>query len=373
MIRVPGKNDDWVLVNQVRNPWGHVPMTGGGKSLPDGARVYMDRLLGQRRAVDPTSRRHHFVPQSYLREWSTDGTRVWTLDTSTGDVKHLGVKDVCVEENFYRVVGSDGLPHNRVELMFRVADEELRRVQILFDNLRDPEDLTFDDLIGLGVTMAIQRMRTVQQRRMQLQSNAWMVAQNPSRFTRLEGGPEKPYQLAGIHTQLLWSAMWNAADVLTSRQIEIWHDPLCRFMTCDAPVLVPFQRNIRPSLFDAPHILWPISPQRVVALSNNLQGEKAIIRHADGKMVGLVRQAVQQGRERRVFASDRQRDHLPVGKLFRRRAQVRVRCSPFTPDGEYVDPPGCCVETSETYADSPDVAVCRSGLHVPAPDMHTYR
>lgn len=367
-----GEAGEWVVVKRVRNPWGEVPLTGGGESLPPRARDYMGRLVAQQKANDPPSHRHHYVPQSYLRQWSTDGKRIWTLDTVTGSVKHLGVKDVCVEDNFYRVVGSDGFAHNRVELLFRVADEELRRVQLLFDSLEDPDVLEFDDLIGLGVSVAIQRMRTAQQRRLRLQQNAWLTAQNSSQFPNLDGGADDRYQLAGIHTQLLFSAMWEAADVLTTRQIEIWHDQRGRFMTCDAPVLVPFRQNVGPSLIAAPYVLWPISPNRVVALSNDPQGEKAVIREAVGKLVGLVRQAVEQRRERRIFASEQQRDRLPVGKRFRRRTQIRLRCSPRTLNGKHIPPPGCCVEMSEAFAAGPDVLLCNNGLHAPAPEMNIH-
>lgn len=368
-----GEAGQWDVVKRVRNPWGQVPSTAGGEALPPAARRYMDRLVAQQEAHDPPSHRHHYVPQSYLRQWSSDGRRVWTLDTSTGSVGHLGIRDVCVEDNFYRVADSDGRAHNRVELLFRVADEELRRVQLLFDGLKDPEVLEFDDLVGLGVSVAVQRMRTAQQRRLRLQHNAWLTAQNPSQFTNLDGGPDSPHRLAGIHTQLLFSAMWEAADVLTMRQIEVWEDERGRFMTCDAPVLVPFRRNARPSLIAAPHVLWPISPYRVVALSNDLQGEKAVIREADGRLVGLVRRAVEEGKERRIFASEQQRHRLPTGKLFRRRTQIRLRCSPYAPHGGQIPPPGCCVEMAEAFAAAPDVVLCDSGLHAPAPEMNPYK
>jgi len=206
----------------------------------------MDNLLGQQRAHDPVSRRHHYVPKSYLRQWSFDGKRVWTLDTVTRAVKPLGLTDVCVKENFYRVVGSDGTPHNRVELLFGVVDSELRRVQLLFDNLEDPDSLEFDDLVGLGVSMAVQRMRTLQQRRLQVQYSNWLTAQNSKEFQSIEDDADNPHRLAGFHTELLFKAMWEAADVLTTRQIEVWHDPQGRFMTCDAPVLVPVQTKRTP-------------------------------------------------------------------------------------------------------------------------------
>jgi hypothetical protein len=60
---------------------------------------------------------------------------------------------------------------------------------------------------------------------------------------------------------------------------------------------------------------------------------------------------------------------LPARKLFRRRTQVRLRCSNRGPRGEYVAPPGCVVKMSEAFADKPDVALCDQGLHSPAPEM----
>ncbi len=144
------------------------------------------------------------------------------------------------------------MPHNRVELLFGVVDEELRRVQRLFADLDDPATLAFDDLLGLGVAMAVQRMRTLQERRLHRQYNRWEIAQNPAENQSIDDDDGNPHRLAGIHTELLFKTMWEAAEVLTTRQIEVWHDPRDRFMTCDAPVLVPFAQRVRPSLWPRP-------------------------------------------------------------------------------------------------------------------------
>ena len=119
------------------------------------------------------------------------------------------------------------------------------------------------------------------------------------------------------------------------------------------------------------YIIWPVSPQRVVALSHDAIGEKAVIREATGELVGIVRNSIEQGRERTIFATKGQRDRLPASKKFRRRAQARLRCSDRKPSGAYVPPPGCCIRFSEAFAAQPDVALCTQGLHFPAPDMFT--
>jgi hypothetical protein len=48
-------------------------------------------------------------------------------------------------------------------------------------------------------------------------------------------------------------------------------------------VLTPFRRNARPDTVSAPLILWPISPRRVIALTNEPREDKALIRQATGK------------------------------------------------------------------------------------------
>lgn len=364
-------NEGWKITKTVPNPWGQVPLTAGGRALQGRTREYMARLVSMQKAADPVSRRHHYVPKTYLRQWSADTKRVWSLDTITGIVRELGISNVCVEENFYRVTGPDGEAHNRVELLFGVVDTELRRVQTLLNGLEDPQLLEFDDLIALSATVAVQRMRTAQQRRLRLQHNEWLHAQHPKTFATMER-PEDPFSVAGIHTELLFKSMWEAADVFTTRQIEIWHDPRGRFMTCDAPVLVPFRHNVSPSLIDTPYVIWPISPHRVVALSNDLLGEKAVIREATSKLVGIVREGVMQGRERMIFASAAQLDTLPQGKKFRRRIQIRLRCSDRTPRGQLMKPPGCCVEMTHLFATGPDIELCQRGLHSNAPSMWNY-
>jgi hypothetical protein len=259
-----------------------------------------------------------------------------------------------------------------VELMFGVVDAEMRRIQMLFNSLEDSNDIEFEDLLGLAVSVAVQRMRTPQQRRLRQQHAYWLSEQIPDQFSTLDDDEHNPHRAAGIHTEMLFKGMWEAADVFASRQIEIWHDTKGRFVTCDTPVLVPFTSGVRPGLLSAPAVLWPVSPFRVVALTNDLVGEKAAFRMAKRQHVDLVRDSAYMGRERMVFASADQRRRLGPSTLFNRRAQVRLRCSTVSPSGLPIEPPGCCIEMTECFGAGPDVRLCAQGLHKPAPAMSAY-
>jgi hypothetical protein len=87
-----------------------------------------------------------------------------------------------------------------------------------------------------------------------------------------------------------------------------------RFLTSDAPVQIPFVRNLRPSLNDANTVWWPIGPRRAVAWSHVLVGEKVVFRKATTSMTDTVRAIMLQGRDRFVIATERQLGALPIGK-----------------------------------------------------------
>jgi hypothetical protein len=332
--------------------------------LPTAVQEYKARLDAQISQTDSAARRHHYVPKTYLRAWSKDGKRVQVFDTVTGATANLGIRDICFAKDFHRVVGPSGEAHNKVELLFGVVDAEMRRVLNLVEHLADPESLTFDDFVALCVVLSVQRMRTSQQRRLTAQSDAWLAAQESREML-------SPRDLAAIHTRTLFHAMWSASDIMTTRQLEIWRDPRGRFVTSDCPVQIPFVNRRRPGTVEASRIWWPISPRTTISLSNDLVGEKAVIRPANARVIRDVREMMMRGRERHVIIPANRTFAAPAGGQLRSRVQLQLRCSQEH-EGRRYEPPECVVGQFEWLGSAPDVSLCNNGLHRSAPEMHNY-
>ncbi|MGW2779572.1 GmrSD restriction endonuclease domain-containing protein [Streptomyces olivaceoviridis] len=75
---------EWRLVGRVANPWGQVPVPGGGQAVNPRVQEYMANVAAAALRRDRVSRRHHYVPQAYMKAWSSDGRRVRVLDTVNG-------------------------------------------------------------------------------------------------------------------------------------------------------------------------------------------------------------------------------------------------------------------------------------------------
>lgn len=309
----------WEFIGSVPNPWGKVPVSGGGQSLVPTVQAYMERLAKVAQSRSCKSKRHHYVPQSYLRAWSIDRRRVRVLNTSIGSDQLISVRDVCVKENFYRVTDGGGRKHNQVEDMLAVLDTECAR---LLRGVRDwspGTEIDFEDFMSLAVVMSVQRNRTPQARRMMSEMAAWSQR-------RLN---QPPNVLTTDHyVDLLFKSMHEAADQLSVRQLEIWDDPKGRFITSDQPVLLsPDDPQVPSSTLTCDYIWWPVSPTRLLAFGRELVGRRAAHRVVSRREVEQVRAAFVRQAESMIIALPG--DHgLPSGKQLRRRPQLQVDCQP---------------------------------------------
>lgn len=272
---------------------------------------------------DCVSRRHHYVPQSYLRAWSRDGKRVRVLDTRRGTDKPRGLRDTCVQENFYRVTDNTNTSHNQVEAMLAVIDDETARLLSWLRNWRPGDNVKFTDFMSLSVVMAFQCNRTPQVRRLVAAQSEWMTKRAGQPATRL---------ITDTYVDLLFRSCYETADEFSGRQLELWDDPQGRFITCDNPVHLSVENPIAPpSTLTSQHVWWPISPYRCLVLGLRLEGRKIVYQIAQRTDVERVRRAVIRGAESNVIALPGDRD-LPAGIVLRRRPQLQVDCEPVDVD-----------------------------------------
>src|ERR1022692_3248055 len=63
------------------------------------------------------SRRHHYLPQMYLRGFAYDADLVWVFDRQNNTYLHQGIINTAVKKDFYTIVGVDGQKTDAVEQM----------------------------------------------------------------------------------------------------------------------------------------------------------------------------------------------------------------------------------------------------------------
>ena len=104
------------------------------------------------------SRRHHYLPQMYLRGFADDAEQVWVFDRKENKFLHQGILNTAVKKDFYTVVGRDGKKTDAVEQMLaNIVEAPMKRI---IDRL-DRKNLNWEgeDRAVLALFVALLRTR----------------------------------------------------------------------------------------------------------------------------------------------------------------------------------------------------------------------
>src|SRR5688500_7539718 len=88
----------------------------------------MDKPTPPRRSPMNEARRHHYVPQFYLRRFADQKDQVRMIRRSTGKVVTTSVSNAAVQVGFYDVETEDGTPRDLVERFLSSVEGEVAEV-----------------------------------------------------------------------------------------------------------------------------------------------------------------------------------------------------------------------------------------------------
>ncbi|MEC4857112.1 DUF4238 domain-containing protein [Mycobacteroides chelonae] len=256
------------------------------------------RQAGQARV----GKRHHHVPQMYLRRWAGADGRVRLTNLASGNSYLQPPKEVARRDNLYRI-SADDLPAEFPGLWFekhmsRIESEATAWFKALDDvpdgRLRDQELIA-----DMAVFVALQDQRTLRQHQQELR-----IEDALNRFGRREVlGPMLPdvCRLYGIpyslrfHDQILQRfldqplvsrerkpralesaiGVWRnrAVPYFTSQRTWWLISSASSLLTCDEPI-VYLGGSVRrrwetASWATSPIVLFPIGPHRLLVLTDN--------------------------------------------------------------------------------------------------------
>ena len=112
----------------------------------------------------PRVKKPHYVPQSYLMEFSNDG-RLHVFDKSLRREFASHVRDICSERSFYDLEGMEELTGTEQQLESFFQGFEDAGVKVIRDTVGSIRDGAFTtlpqlDRIDLALFLAVQHLRT---------------------------------------------------------------------------------------------------------------------------------------------------------------------------------------------------------------------
>src|SRR5215212_50316 len=96
----------------------------------------------RRKTPRTSAKRHHLIPESYMRRFSFDGRRIHVFDSATGKLRTDVPKNVAVESEFNSILRKSGEKDRTVEARLADIDDAGGRA---FDKLEQREPLTREE------------------------------------------------------------------------------------------------------------------------------------------------------------------------------------------------------------------------------------
>lgn len=236
-------------------------------------------------AVSETARRHHFVPEFYLRLWTTDGV-VQAVDVDTGRAKRpLSPRSVAFERDFYTIPdGDDSVDASPLWVetyLARIENVAAQHIAALNAGPAGPVTEPFAKR-DLAVFLGLQNRRTVDARRRSLVIvNApdsikrpllkrIMPTATPHQIEQSMRNQLADHKSGAI--RLMIEDVRNVTAGTFFRRRWAIYEATGALVTCDEPVILiagpRYPRNINAGSGLSGVIVYPLSPERVLVMSH---------------------------------------------------------------------------------------------------------
>jgi hypothetical protein len=236
-------------------------------------------------------KKQHYVPQSYLRRFSTDEKRLFVFDKVLRKSFPSGIRDVAQEAHFYRVpAGLTSKEGSSVAIDPLLVEKWFQGIEGQFDqSIRALIELTPEDRISpetrieLSLMIAIQFMRTRANRNLLIDATEQLMDTVFKHVTRLNFGEEAVKYSPTFKYSDKAAGLFQSQQILDSEQLtemgQILHDHVWNvlvnetdhpFYTSDTPVVMHAHIKGRGVGFASPgiEVALPLSSTRLLRLTD---------------------------------------------------------------------------------------------------------
>jgi hypothetical protein len=318
-----------------------------------------DQSKSQRR------KRHHYVPQSYLKSWSDSNGRVAIRRRGAADIIRTGTKNAAVEGDLYTIYGSDGAPDDLLEqALGDMVDGPASDLLTRLGEQRCPPKRSRDRW-DLSRFLAIQLVRTPDHISQLLFASLVVeyaggrpISENVVRAYLADvhlGYPPKDREVRAAAsfvngalnmvgtlptkhdalTMLFRIAVEQLAPVLRDKAWSIETDPKRRFITTDLPVSKYWnpakrRRYEGVGIANADEIRFPVDPQHLLVMRPRYPAHRIVV---PDDRIAEVNHQVATRCYRMIIAHPDQGESLTWLRLRERSAALRFDIGPLLREG----------------------------------------